>query len=163
MDDYQTQEAKLTEEGMLREFHESLDVHGGWMPSEPTTDLPPGLPDLRMALLDEEVQELRDAVEAGDIEKIADAIGDIKYVATGTAVAYGIPDREVFEEVHRSNMTKTNDPGKGKLAKGPDYEPPDINRVLDSHRAPHREERGTGRTTETTIARSKADVEREAE
>ena len=100
------------------------------MPSSPTADIPAWVQMLRMDLLDEEVSELHEAVEKGDVVKIADAIADIAYVAVGTAVAYGIPFDAVFAEVHRSNMTKVNTPAEAKLVKGPGYEPPDIAGVL---------------------------------
>ena len=119
-----------TPEQMLREFHASKAIHGGLMPEQPTADIPVWVQMLRISLLDEEVRELAEAVEAGDIVKIADAIGDIAYVAVGTAVTYGIPFDAVFAEVHRSNMTKINTPAEAKLVKGPDYQPPDIARVL---------------------------------
>jgi len=117
-------------EAMLREFHASLNVHGGLMPEAPTADIPLWVSALRRDLLDEEVSELRDAMKAGDIVKIADGIADVVYVAVGTAVAYGVPFDAVFAEVHRSNMTKDNDPAKGKLVKGPGYSPPRIAEVL---------------------------------
>jgi predicted HAD superfamily Cof-like phosphohydrolase len=81
----------MTPEQMTREFHTSKRIHAGWMPDRPTTALPPGLADLRQALLDEEVTELHEAVNTGDITKIADALGDIAYVLSGTAVTYGLP------------------------------------------------------------------------
>lgn len=67
---------------------------------------------------------------AGDIVKIADAIADIAYVITGTAVTYGVPFDAVFQAVHVSNMTKTADPRHGKLVKGPGYQPPRIAEIL---------------------------------
>lgn len=119
-----------TPEQMLREFHSTKAIHGGLMPERPTTDIPDWVRDLRVALLAEEVGELVDAAMRGDIEKIADGIGDVIYVAAGTAVAYGIPLDAVLREIHRSNMTKVNTPAEAKLVKGPGYEPPDIEGVL---------------------------------
>ncbi len=125
-------EAKLaaTPEQMLREFHATKAIHGGLMPERPTTDIPAWVRDLRMALLDEEVEELREAVAKGDIVAIADALGDIEHVTRGTAVAYGIPSDAVFAEIFRSNMTKDNSPAEGKLVKGPGYEPPRVAEIL---------------------------------
>lgn len=124
------QRGTATPEQMLREFHTVKAIHGGLMPPFPTADIPGWVRDLRMALLDEEVQELREAVAEGDIVKIADALGDIEHVTRGTAVAYGIPSDAVFAEIFRSNMTKDNSPAEGKLVKGPGYEAPDIAGVL---------------------------------
>jgi predicted HAD superfamily Cof-like phosphohydrolase len=117
-------------EQMLREFHSAKAIHGGLMPATPTADVPEWVRDLRIALLDEEVEELRAAMLAGDLVKIADGIADVQYVVTGTAVPYGIPSDAVLAEVHRSNMTKVNTPDEAKLVKGPGYEPPDIAGVL---------------------------------
>lgn len=71
----------------------------------------PGLTDdktavLRCALINEELRELSEAIDADDLVEIADALADLCYVVIGTAVAYGIPLDKVFEEVHRSNMKK---------------------------------------------------------
>lgn len=120
----------MTPEQMLREFHASKAVHGGWMPEQPTTDIPERLHELRQRLLDEETDELAEAVRDRDIVKIADALGDIVFVAVGTAVTYGIPFDAVLAEVFRSNMTKVNTPAEAKLVKGPDYEPPRIAALL---------------------------------
>jgi len=91
---------------------------------------------LRQSLIDEETGELRDAVAAGDIVAIADALADIVYVAYGTACVYGIDLDAVLDEVHASNMTKLGADGlpirrpDGKVLKGPDYRPPDVAGVL---------------------------------
>jgi predicted HAD superfamily Cof-like phosphohydrolase len=120
----------MTPEQMLREFHASKAIHGGLMPGRPTADIPDWVAQLRQDLLDEECGELREAVELGDIVKIADAVADIVYVAVGTAVVYGIPFDAVLREVHVSNMTKVNSPAEAKLVKGPGYEPPRIAALL---------------------------------
>jgi predicted HAD superfamily Cof-like phosphohydrolase len=81
----------MTPEEMVREFHSAKRIHAGWIPGHPTSALPPGLADLRQALLDEEVAELHQAMAAGNLTGIADALGDIAYVLGGTAVVYGLP------------------------------------------------------------------------
>lgn len=87
---------------------------------------------LRLALIDEEVQELRDGLAKRDLLEIADALTDILYVVYGTAHACGIDVDECFHEVHRSNMTKLGPDGKpiyredGKIMKGEGYEEPDL-------------------------------------
>jgi len=94
----------------------------------------PGLPRkkisrLRSKLIAEESKELCDAIEAGDLRGVADGIGDSLYVILGTASAFGLDAEGIFNEIHRSNMTKLRD-GKigpdGKLIKGPLYEPPNL-------------------------------------
>ena len=100
----------------------------------------PELPDvsertLRMKLITEEFNELCDAEEANDLVEIADALADIIYIVCGTAVSYGIPLDDIFEEVHASNMAKLVD-GKvlrradGKIQKPEGWAPPDIERIL---------------------------------
>lgn len=99
--------------------------------------------ELRARLLDEEVGELRLALEGvskdgsrlsqrQQVAAVADALADISYVIAGSAVAWGIPLGAVFDEVHRSNMTKTRGDAStgGKAIKGDGYRPPDIERVL---------------------------------
>src|SRR5579872_1095648 len=101
-----------THEQMLREFHEKLDVHGGFMPAAPIAFIPEEIIKSRLALMREEFRELTDAIAAYDIVKIADGLADLEYVLRGTGVVYGIPTDKVFAEVHRSNMTKVNVPGE---------------------------------------------------
>jgi hypothetical protein len=118
-------------EAMLREFHVARQVHHGILPAEPTADVPERTRDVRIALLAEEVEELRDAMMAGDLVGIADGVTDVIYVAAGTGVRYGLPVDALIAEVHRSNMTKSNPaPDSLKLAKGDGYEPPRIAEIL---------------------------------
>lgn len=87
----------------------------------------------RVQLIAEELRELIDAAIAEDEVAFADALADLSYVVTGTAVAFGMPLEQLVEEVHRSNMTK--DVGTGfKPTKGKDYSPPDIEAVLWRHK-----------------------------
>ena len=92
---------------------------------------------LRLKLIFEEVDELVDAQEKGDIVEVADALTDILYVVYGMGHAYGIDLDRCFSEVHRSNMTKVVE-GKlkrndaGKVLKPDTYEPPNLQRVLFS-------------------------------
>lgn len=105
----------------------------------PTVDVPAEVKELRCALVEEEVGELRAAVESDDIVGIADAVADLLYVVHGAALTFGIPVNEVFAEVHRSNMTKLGDDGEpvvradGKVMKGPNYSPPRLEPILRSH------------------------------
>lgn len=63
---------------------------------------------LRVNLLQEELNELSEAIEAGDIVEIADALADLQYVLSGAVLEFGLKDRfdPLFEEVQRSNMSK---------------------------------------------------------
>jgi predicted HAD superfamily Cof-like phosphohydrolase len=106
------------------------------MRDEPTAGVGSDQALLRQALIEEEVGELADAVRAGDVVGVADALADIVYVAYGTAHVYGIDLDAVLDEVHASNMTKLGADGRpvrradGKVLKGPHYRPPDIAAVL---------------------------------
>ena len=64
--------------------------------------------DLRVSLIDEELQELKEAIEANDIVEIADALCDIQYVLSGAILEFGLGEKfsELFNEVQRSNMSK---------------------------------------------------------
>ena len=86
----------------------------------------------RAALAVEELSEWLATHAANDLIGAADAIADRLYVLLGDAVATGMPLDLLFEEVHRSNMTKLPfiQTGHGRGAKGPTYRRPDINRVL---------------------------------
>lgn len=91
---------------------------------------------LRQALLEEEVKELR---EAKNILDVADAICDILYITYGTAHEYGMADRLVmlFDEVHRSNMSKMGPDGNpifredGKVLKPETYSEPKLRPILE--------------------------------
>lgn len=115
----------------VREFHET---YGCPMRESPVLDVPEA--PMRLALIDEEVAELHEAVEAGDLIEVADALADIAYVVYGAALTFGIDLDAVLAEVHRSNMSKLGSDGRpiyradGKILKGPRYFRPDIAAVL---------------------------------
>jgi len=64
---------------------------------------------LRVSLIAEELRELEEAIEAGDLVEIADALCDIQYVLSGAVLEFGMGDKfvELFNEVQRSNMSKS--------------------------------------------------------
>jgi len=61
---------------------------------------------LRLDLIKEEVEELREALENKDIVEVVDALGDILVVTYGAFDAFGVDGDKVFNEVHSSNMSK---------------------------------------------------------
>ena len=68
-----------------------------------------------------------------DQVEIADAIGDLLYVTLGCAVALGLNTQPIFDEVHRSNMTKFIDGHRredGKWIKGPSYSPANLEPII---------------------------------
>ena len=65
--------------------------------------------ELRINLLEEELQELKDAIKANDLVEVADALCDLQYVLSGAILEFGLGDKfkSLFDEVQRSNMSKT--------------------------------------------------------
>ena len=94
--------------------------------------------ELRLELIQEELDELSDAVADRDMIQIADALTDLLYVVYGAGHAFGIDLDECFQEVHSSNMSKLGPNGKpihredGKVMKGPGYFEPDLEGILGS-------------------------------
>ncbi len=64
---------------------------------------------LRVSLLAEELKELEAAIADHDLVEIADALCDIQYVLSGAVLEFGLGEKfvELFNEVQRSNMSKT--------------------------------------------------------
>ena len=126
-------ESRLAEadlQGKVRDFHLKFNFTANPINEKPTL-IPIGLAMKRLKFLRKEVDELEEAEQLGDMVKIADALGDILYFVYGNAVAYGIPMIPVFNEIHRSNMTKSPCLDKdGKATKGEGYSPPDIVKAL---------------------------------
>jgi len=60
----------------------------------------------------EEMTELRDAIEDDDLVGAADAIGDLIYLLIGASHMMAIPLPEILEEIHRCNMNKVPGPNK---------------------------------------------------
>jgi predicted HAD superfamily Cof-like phosphohydrolase len=67
-----------------------------------------------------------------DLSGAAKEFADAAYVVEGSFLEFGIDGNEVFDEVHRSNLTKEGSDMRadGKITKGPNYQPPDIAGVL---------------------------------
>ena len=91
---------------------------------------------LRINLIEEELNEFKEAVKKKDLKEAADALTDILYVTYGAGHAFGINLDKCFEEVQKSNMSKLGDDGKpiynekGKVMKGPKYFKPDLKKFL---------------------------------
>ena len=64
--------------------------------------------ELRLTLLQEELNELREAIADNNIVEVADALCDLQYVLSGAVLEFGLGDKfvELFNEVQRSNMSK---------------------------------------------------------
>lgn len=121
----------------VREFHEvfGLDHHAA-----PKTDIGDRIIDLRHRLMAEENDEYLEAAKEGNLTLVADALGDKLYILCGTIIAHGLQHKivEVFDEIHRSNMSKLDDNGKplyredGKIMKSNNYFLPDIKGILEA-------------------------------
>ncbi len=61
---------------------------------------------LRLGLIEEEFNELKDAIKEKDFTEVRDAIADLLYVVYGTASSFGIDANKDFDIIHESNMTK---------------------------------------------------------
>ena len=94
---------------------------------------------LRYNLIKEENEEYLEACKNGDIVEIADALGDQLYILFGTILKHGLQHKieEVYDEIHRSNMSKLDENGSpifredGKILKSNLYFRPDIKKILD--------------------------------
>mgnify|MGYP001983975613 FL=1 len=92
--------------------------------------------DLRISLINEELEELKQAIKDKDILEVADALTDILYVAYGAGHAFGINLDKCFNEVQESNMSKLGTDGKpiynesGKVMKGPNYFKPNLSKFI---------------------------------
>lgn len=137
---------KLNNLDRVREFHEKM----GLGINQPFSF---ELTDLRESLIEEEYWEVGD--EFGYINgyldehnstqqppidvqaRLTKELADLLYVVYGTAVTFNLPLQEVFEEVHRSNMSKLGEDGKpiyredGKVLKGPNYSPAEVEKFFE--------------------------------
>ena len=91
---------------------------------------------LRVDLIEEELEELKEAINKKDLPETIDALTDILYVTYGAGHAFGVDLDKCFQEVQNSNMSKLDDAGKpifnenGKVMKGPNYFKPNLNKFL---------------------------------
>ena len=91
---------------------------------------------LRINLIEEELNEFKEAISKNDLKEAADALTDILYVTYGAGHAFGIDLDKCFDEVQKSNMSKLGKDGKpifnefGKVMKGPDYFKPNLSKFI---------------------------------
>lgn len=99
---------------MVSEFHKTFKAPILNKPTIPSDDRC----DLRVELLQEELNELKQAILDKDLVEIADALCDIQYVLSGAVLEFGMNDKfnELFNEVQRSNMSKACDTMKDAIA-----------------------------------------------
>ena len=118
----------------VKEFHEAF----GHPVANTLKFIPVERAVFRHKLLQEEVSELLDACVKGDMVEVADGMADCLYILFGPALEYGIADKlpALFDEVHRSNMSKLDDDGHpiyradGKVMKSNNYTPPNLKAIV---------------------------------
>src|SRR5688572_28576264 len=88
----------------VAEFHQTFNMPILDSPAIPGDDRC----NLRINLLQEELDELKDAIARKDISGVADALSDLQYVLSGAILEFGLAEKfkDLFEEVQRSNMSK---------------------------------------------------------
>ncbi len=121
------------EQAMVESFHNKFEIVTNPIP----TELDDQTRQLRVRLIQEEFDELQEAMASGDLAAIAKEMADLLYVTYGTAVSYGIDMEPVFEEVHRSNLSKIGGYKRadGKWVKPSTYSPADIESIVAAQRA----------------------------
>lgn len=115
-------------QAMVEEFHRTFDIAVSdrpCLPEEATRQL-------RVRLIQEEFEELQEAMVAGNLPEVAKELADLLYVVYGTAVSYGLDMDPVFREVHRSNLSKVGGYKRadGKWVKPPTYSPAQVEPLL---------------------------------
>jgi predicted HAD superfamily Cof-like phosphohydrolase len=88
----------------VAEFHSTFRH-----PIEQSPTIPsPQRCDLRVSLIQEELNELKEAIAGNNIVEVADALCDLQYVLSGAILEFGLGEKfnALFNEVHRSNMSK---------------------------------------------------------
>jgi predicted HAD superfamily Cof-like phosphohydrolase len=136
---------------LVRQFHEAFNHPIAERPTEGSE----ALRRLRATLVLEEALEFAEAcgyevtlslsgkpvlstspTTRHDLVAMADALGDLEYVVQGANLAFGLPSRTIFEEIHRSNMSKLGHDGKpiyrddGKVLKSTRYTPPALEPII---------------------------------
>jgi predicted HAD superfamily Cof-like phosphohydrolase len=108
----------------VTEFHEAFGFDDPEVPTERGAHVAL----LRARLIQEELSELTKAMSLMNMAEIADGIADLLYVVYGTAISYGIDIEPIFDEVHRSNMTKVGAAldKAGKVSKPVKYSKPTL-------------------------------------
>lgn len=78
----------------------------------------------------DEVEEYLSGVKNNDIENVAKELADILYAVYRTIVEHGLQDvmEDIFDEVHKSNMSK--DYHELKMIKGKNYFKADLKKFF---------------------------------
>ena len=98
----------------VSEFHETFGAPILETPQIPSKERC----DLRINLMQEELDEIKEAIEKGDVTEVADGLCDLMYVLCGSILEFGMGTKfdALFDEVQRSNMSKACDSQQDALA-----------------------------------------------
>lgn len=88
----------------VAEFHRTFKHPAPTTPAIPSKERC----ELRISLIAEELKELEQAIKDNDLVEVADALCDLQYVLSGAVLEFGLGEKfkDLFDEVHRSNMSK---------------------------------------------------------
>lgn len=88
----------------VSEFHKTFNAPVLDKPQIPSKDRC----DLRINLMQEELDEIKEAILNNDLVEISDGLCDLMYVLCGSIHEFGLGEKfnELFDEVQRSNMSK---------------------------------------------------------
>ena len=95
---------KIDALNQVAEFHKTFNAPILEKPQSPSKERC----ELRVSLLQEELNELQQAIADNDLVEIADALCDLQYVLSGAVLEFGLGEKfpALFNEVQRSNMSK---------------------------------------------------------
>ena len=98
---------KIDSLNQVAEFHKTFNAPILETPQIPAEERA----QLRIKLLQEELDELKEAIAENDLVEVADALCDLQYVLSGAVLEFGLGEKfvELFNEVQRSNMSKACD------------------------------------------------------
>lgn len=113
----------------VREFQKKM----GFPSQDKPTEMKMKMLFKRIRLIAEEEFELIQAIDENNFMKMVDAYGDLLYVVIGFGATLGLPTQAIFDEVHRSNMTKVGMNEHMKGGKGEGFEQPDLESVMVDH------------------------------
>lgn len=113
----------------VKAFHEKFGHPVAASPHLPDRDVV----EFRTDLITEEYNELRRALDVGDLVKVADGCIDLIYVTLGLLLVCGIQPDALWNEVQRSNMAKQPN-GADKPIKGEGWKSPDLESLIEAQR-----------------------------
>lgn len=136
------------EQTMVQDFHRKFEILIRTSPANLTDETQ----QLRVRLIQEEFDELKESMATGNLASVAKEMADLLYVVYGTAVSYGIDMEPVFQEVHRSNLSKVGGYKRadGKWMKPPTYSPAKLEPILEAQREQPVTDAAVAQCTSTT-------------